>query len=547
MFRVLGPSLLLWGILMTPNLVQAQTLTDSQTLSVSPTLFEMKANPEQNWDSELRIVNVNNYELVVYPQVVNFAPLGESGRGDLIPVFSGETSEQTLAEWIAIESGPLIIPAQQTLTVPFTVTVPAGAAPGGHYAAILVGTKPPEVTDSVSQVQTAQFVTSLFFLRVAGDVIENGTIREFRAVPAIVQESTANFEVRFENKGNVHLQPSGDISIYNMWGDKRGVVPINQQTQFGNVLPNSIRQFNFTWKGDTSPFDIGRYKAIATLGYGDEATQFTTSVTYFWVVPYKMILFTLLGIGALGWFVSWLVRMYVRRMLVLSGVSTHKTPYISPRLKDGDDMTGTVVLTRYANISAPVRAGVNDLTTRLHEVSSWRAKVRTILAFVIQYRYFFIGVIGLLLIVCALFVIVRGVGLDETSYEVTVDRSGALVTMSDEEIRYNELKNAVTSLLPPAHDQTYTLHVTNVSGVRGFGAKVRLSLEQAAYRVDALASNLDRNEKRTVIVYPPQLETEAIALSRVLDDALLSALPNETTTTMIEVFVGSDISDELVD
>ena len=72
-------------------------------------------------------------------------------------------------------------------------------------------------------------------------------------------------------------------------------IPINAQTHFGNVLPNSIRKFEFTWKGEQSLSDIGRYKAVVTLGYGIEGRKFQSSATYFWVIPVKSVLMVLGG------------------------------------------------------------------------------------------------------------------------------------------------------------------------------------------------------------------------------------------------------------
>ena len=171
----------------------------TQTLSVSPTLFQMSANPSQSWTSEIRVINVNDYPIVVYPQVVNFAPSGESGTGTLIPILTEETQGKTLAEWVTLSQTEIEIPPQQTATIPFSVTVVADAAPGGHYAAILVGTKPPQKENSASQVQTAQFVTSLIFVRVSGDVIEKGNIREFTTEKIINNEPDVQFDIRFEN------------------------------------------------------------------------------------------------------------------------------------------------------------------------------------------------------------------------------------------------------------------------------------------------------------------------------------------------------------
>ena len=73
-------------------------------------------------------------------------------------------------------------------------------------------------------------------------------------------------------------------------GQERGIIPINQASQFGNVLPESIRKFTFTWKGEWSVSDIGRYTAMATLAYGSEERQFASAKTYFWVIPVKLLL-----------------------------------------------------------------------------------------------------------------------------------------------------------------------------------------------------------------------------------------------------------------
>ena len=91
----------------------------SQTISISPTLFNMNASPGQTWKSEIRVINVNNYDLVVYPQVVNFTAKGESGKVDLMPIDSSTTDGRSLAEWINISQDPVIVPQQKTISIPF--------------------------------------------------------------------------------------------------------------------------------------------------------------------------------------------------------------------------------------------------------------------------------------------------------------------------------------------------------------------------------------------------------------------------------------------
>ena len=508
----------------------------AQTISVSPTLFQITATPAQVWQSEIRVINVNEYDLTIYPQVVNFAPQGEAGKGDLIPVFAEETKGKTLAEWISISSEGIVVPKQQTVAIPFSVTVPSDAAPGGHYAAILVGTKPPVAEAGHAQVQTAQFVTSLFFAKVAGDVLESGSIREFRTEEMLLPKPAATFELRFENTGNVHLQPQGDITIYNMWGEDRGVIPINHQTHFGNVLPQSIRKFVFSWEGEAALFDIGRYKAIATLGYGDEQKNFVTSTTYFWIIPFKQIL--IFGVVFFGvvWFFSFAVKLYVRRMLTLAGVTPHQqTHYRTP---EAPKQVKTKFLTRAI---APLRNVFSEFTLRLKQATTVSDVVR-IIGFALYRSWIFVLVLVVVVgIVVSLLGYWHSVKTTARPFQVTIENPDVAITLSSEEILYQTLKTK-SALIPATRVpelENIRVTITNVSGIPGKAAALRLSLEAAGYTVSTIDSDTKRSEQRTSIVYNPDQSEVALALSKRLGGALLSAdITTELTT--VKIFVAND-------
>ncbi len=523
--------LLLVAICLLPVFSFAQSAGVSQTLSVSPTLFEMQANPGQAWVSSVRVINVNDYALTVYPQPVNFAPLGEDGRGDLIPIFAEETKGQTLAEWIRVPSDPVVIPPQATVEVPLQVNVPTDAAPGGHYAAILIGTKPPVDEPNLSQVQTAQFVTALFFVRVAGDVIELGNIREFTTTEAVVQEPKVTLDLRFENTGNVHIQPQGDIKIFNMWGKERGVIPINHQTHFGNVLPTSIRKFSFTWTGDTALYDIGRYKAVATLGYGDASKQFVTSTTYFWVIPYTTILVTLLVLFLTIKLGMWLIRRYIERMLALNGLSMREGPYIPQHARSEAAVDKTVVIKRYNQVTAPVTVSYREMA------DSWRAaiglgeKYRSLYRFLLKHGKAVMALFAVLVVLVITTVAVFGMFKDRSHYEVSINNPGADVVMSSEDIAYEELKLA-TSFREPKEGLP-EIRVENVSGEVGAGARARIILEEQGYAVSALTVDASRSDDRTIIIFSPGQEETALALSRLLTGALLSARDASDESTIV--------------
>lgn len=515
----------------------------SQTISVSPTLFEIKASQSQVWQSELRIINVNDYDMTVYPQVVNFAPLGETGRGSLLPIVTEETQGKTLAEWIEITHEAVIVPRQQAITIPFTIRAPQDAAPGGHYAAIMIGTKPPAGEEFGSRVQTAQFVTSLLFVRMAGEVVEEGTIREFRTTDRLVQKPDTTFEVRFENRGTVHLQPRGEIKIFNMWGAERGVVPINHQTNFGNVLPNSIRQFIFSWRSDVSLYDMGRYKAIATLSYGEEEQYFTSATTYFWVVPIKQLLLVLSILGTSVAVLVFLVRMYVRRMLALAGIDArpiqrgHKMAYEVPvRKRRG---VTTVIVSQYSQVTAPVRFEMSTLRDRLSALRGFGAITKSVGLYLWEKRKILLAIGALLVGIVVLVALGKLAVSAVRSYEVTISTGGANITLSAEDLVYNELR--AQKPLDSDLATTTAVMLVNISGQVGLGAHARLLLEDAGIYVSEIATDAERQEHRSVVIFNPIAQDQAVVLSKKLGGALLSADESKNQSE-ITVLVGTDVA-----
>ena len=164
-FAVLA-SAAIWG--MCAPFVLAQS---SIVLSVSPTQFKMSADPGQTWSSSLRVINGNQTDIPVYLSVALFTADGETGQPRFI---TPPVDSNTLADWITVPSEPLIIPAEQAIQIPFTISLPEDAPPGGQYAALFVGTQPPSGRPGGSSVQTSQVIASLIFLEVSGDIVERG-------------------------------------------------------------------------------------------------------------------------------------------------------------------------------------------------------------------------------------------------------------------------------------------------------------------------------------------------------------------------------------
>lgn len=529
-------------LLLPLGYVKAQS---SLSLSVTPTLFQMSAEKGQVWQSQIKVINSNAFPITVYAESVNFVPQGEKGHGRFQPVFKDVTDGSTLAEWIGLDSNkPITIEAQQSQVIPFTIAVPKDASPGGHFAAILIGTKPPEGVGQVA-VKTSQIVSSLFFLRIEGNVIEEGQIRSMSVENRFVQRPEANLVLRFENKGNVHLQPQGQITIYNMWGKQRGVIPINLQTHFGNVLPQSIRKFDFTWSGENSITDIGRYTAEATLAYGGGSKKFDTREVSFWVVPVKPILIAFFSLMAFVFFAVWMIKAYVRRMLMHAGLNPYETniPTRERSSRSRIVYEGDVTIKRssYKEVSAPIRSGVTDLKQRLSGIKALGGLLKAVAGFVWAYKLFFIGLLGFAVAGYTIFWFVKDVTVKERDYEVGISNPDQVVSLNAEEVRLQELIGSQLET-PDLREDSPVIEVVNTSQAPGMAAEVAYRLMQSGFAIDSVSADSVRTNKRSVVVFDPKDQQAAEVITKLLDGALPSAVPGSARETgdKLIIYVGTD-------
>lgn len=526
-YILVGACLFYW-CLPSPSLAQ-----NSIVLSVAPTLVELGTQPGELWQSSVRVINSNPFALTVYGNLVNFTPQGEDGRGIFVPVVPEETQGATLAEWVTLDEPAVTIPAGSSRNVAFTVRVPEDAAPGSHFAALQISTQPPTAATAETGLQTAQIVSSLFFIRVSGDIKEIGDIRSFTAENSLTAVPATDIELRFENKGNVHLQPQGDIIIRNMWGAERGRIPVNFNTSFGNALPGLIRRYEFAWQGTPSFFDIGLYSAEATLAYGQEGRQFLTQKTRFWVIPLMAIIITLGILLTIGLFLYWMVRSYVERMFALAGIDPvaikgfKQTPKQRHAIERGD------MQLNLTSVTAPVLVGYRDLVRHLQTGAALHRRGREVWLFLKEYRHFVAAIAGIVLLILFCVFIVSYLKNDDVAYVATVGSDANAVVYDSEVLAYIELTGQP---LPQSWEvDTDPVRVINASGEVGYAASLATKIPAQYTVVDLGTERLTRTS--TIITFPPAMQATALTLSEALGNVLLSADPEADMLTLI---VGSE-------
>lgn len=270
-------------------LVKAQTPSSTNGLAVSPPTFELSGNPGQVTTNAVRLENLRDAPVRVVIDKRNFSAVGEEGAVDLSMV----ENTYSLASWITVDPGEVVIPAKSTRTFNFSIRLPLNAEPGGHFGSIIFRTVP-DNTLSGSGATVAQEIGALVLLKVAGATTEDAMITSFLPTQQLFEKGPITFITKVENLGNVHIKPYGNIIITGMTGKK--IVAVDVESK--NVLPGSIRKLEGTW--DTT-WRIGRYNATLNLIYGENNTQLSRT-TSFIVFPYRIaILLTIIlaGIGSI--------------------------------------------------------------------------------------------------------------------------------------------------------------------------------------------------------------------------------------------------------
>jgi len=265
----------------------------------------------------IKVVNNNNYPVTVYAKTVDFT---DNGSGEIKFLNNGQTAATLeddniyLSRWITLSQDKQDLQPFQTAIFSFSIDVPSSAAPGGHYAAILVGTNPPNETVKGAEVKVSSYLSSLILARVAGAIEEKGAIREFTFADRVYQGGEGNFRVRFDNLGNVHLAPTGNIQIFDMFGKKKGDIPVNvTNDNSGNVLPKGERTWNnLLWAGDDFLL-LNRYRAELSLSFGEDAKQTEFSTFFFWGVNWRFLAIIGGSLLVLLILIIIFVRFYIRQ------------------------------------------------------------------------------------------------------------------------------------------------------------------------------------------------------------------------------------------
>jgi hypothetical protein len=271
---------------------------------VGPGIQELWMDPGTQTKRQIIVTNRLGVTMAFRIDIEDFQ--GSRDPRETFILLGGEEGPYSLRDYLKPEKTEFILEHGQRIILPITVFIPEDAEPGGLYGAIIVSTDPEPLiaVEEIEEVEPGIGIITrigvLYFVRVKGDVIEQGFLQDFRVTRRFFEKGPIPFEIFFQNDGTVHLTPHGTIEIKNLLGKPVGEVEIDHFF----AMPDSLRMREVRWEPGGLTF--GRYTATLFLNRGYQDIIDQKSLT-FWVIPWRILLIVGIGVILLILFIKWII------------------------------------------------------------------------------------------------------------------------------------------------------------------------------------------------------------------------------------------------
>lgn len=229
---------------------------ESITLSPVSKQYQLKAGETRS--DELTIINdgETTYEFTVYAQ-----PYSVSNE-EYDPDFFNERDNTDVYKWIKPERTRYRLAAGETTKVSFTVTVPEGARPGGHYGAIFAETQPAGSAEGNS-VARKKRVGTIIYATIEGKYRIGGALQEV-SIPTLQLKTPLVTETRVKNTGNTDFKADLSLTVADLFGGVKYA-----ETKAYQVLPETTRKMTMKWSNAPT---FGLFKVSVSTKFLDENT-----------------------------------------------------------------------------------------------------------------------------------------------------------------------------------------------------------------------------------------------------------------------------------
>lgn len=233
-------SILMLSVFVSVQLVSAQGTDGAESITMSPTSQEYTIDAGKATSDTFTIYNHGStaYDFIVYARPYSIA----NDQYDN-PDFNSTKQNTDLYKWVQFPKTKFHVEPNTSVDVAYSVRVPAGTAPGGHYGVIFAEVQPEEKETSGNAVVRKKRVGSIVYttvngeVRLAGDVVDDGTIPFWQVQPPL------SATVAVQNTGNTHFKNKVQLTVRDILGNVKYRVKKDYQ-----ILPSTTRTVEIAWE-----------------------------------------------------------------------------------------------------------------------------------------------------------------------------------------------------------------------------------------------------------------------------------------------------------
>lgn len=304
----------------------------SLNLITSPLPINLSTEPGHTVSTDLRVKQNGTVTEHLKVSLMKFGAYGDTGKPQLLDRGPGDD----YFDWVKFDKSSFDAAPNVWQTLHMTINVPKTAAFGYYYAVVFsrAGDDKNPGTARTNAINGGSAVLVLLDA-VVPNAKRQLSLVSFATDHRFYEFLPSSFSVKFNNTGNVHLVPHGNIFI--LQGNKQ-IAALDLNDEQGNILPNSKRILTNDWVDgfphyeptvvdgkvkvdknglkvnhlvwsnagagakDTVPhLRFGRYTAHLFAVYDDGQRDVPMEATVsFWVIPWRFILAVLFLLAVVG-------------------------------------------------------------------------------------------------------------------------------------------------------------------------------------------------------------------------------------------------------
>jgi hypothetical protein len=233
--------------------VMATSQSDISTITLTPVTQRIEAATSQSQTGSVTIINSGktDFDFIMYARPYSVSDVQYK------PDYTTLGPRSDAYSWVQFNKTSYHLNVGERVNVPYTLRVPASAAPGGHYGVIFAEMQP-KTQDTTQSVLRKKRVGTILFVNVKGATISKGSFVHDN-VTFWQTQSPLTASLQLKNDGNTDFTATTSMVVKDLFG--RTKYSISQQS---SLFPSTTREIAMQWKD--SPW-FGLYKVELHAAY----------------------------------------------------------------------------------------------------------------------------------------------------------------------------------------------------------------------------------------------------------------------------------------